>query len=57
MAHKITIEQIEEKINLAGSRTELAQILGVSKQYLDFFLKKNGLKIDSSLHFKINEGK
>lgn len=57
MAHKITVEQIEEKINLAGSRTELAQILGVSKQYLDFFLKKNGLKIDCSLHFKINEGK
>ena len=57
MAHKITVEQIEEKINLAGSRTELAQILGVSKQYLDFFLKKNGLKIDSSLHFKTNEGK
>ena len=57
MGNKISVQDIEAKIDYASTKTELASLLGVTKQYLDFFLKNKKLKIESSLSFKVMEKK
>jgi hypothetical protein len=55
MEPKICIERIKEHIGDATNRSDLARRLGVSKQYLDFFIKSRGIIIESKIHFRIRQ--
>jgi hypothetical protein len=55
MSTKISLEDLKRKTPMASNKTELAGMLGVTKQYLEYFLKSNGLKIEAKLAFSIKE--
>jgi len=55
MEPKICIERIKEHIGDATNRADLARRLGVTKQYLDFFMKSRGIVIESRLNFRLTQ--
>ena len=55
MTTKISIDDVKKHISEASSKSALAESLGVTKQYLEYFLKSKGIRIDSRLYFRIKE--
>jgi predicted transcriptional regulator len=55
MSTIISIDDVKKHAKLATSKSDLARRLGVTKQYLVFFLKSRNITIETSLNFSIKK--
>ena len=55
MSTMISIDDVKEHVKYASNKSDLAKRLGVTKQYLEYFLTSRKIKLETRLNFTLKK--